>query len=175
MVDESEHTQKKNIWNKLSKLQQSNARKKHQFNGPNCKHWNKTWTVMMTILLFVCELLGYVSRAVRPSVSWSYTKRTIQNREKKQKNQFQWSDQRKTNSSNKFENKLASAPRSSESKTRRPFRSQVIHRRCTRSRRGIGAERHWARASDMKKGGTDDRNINNDQKLAEMSGETRIT
>jgi len=33
----------------------------------------------------VCELLRYVSRAVRPSVSGSYTKRTIQNREKKQK------------------------------------------------------------------------------------------
>ena len=27
-------------------------------------------------LFFVCKLLGYVSRAFRPSVSWSYTKRT---------------------------------------------------------------------------------------------------
>ena len=38
-----------------------------------------------SVLFFVCELLGYLSRAVRPSVSWSYTKRTIQNREKRQK------------------------------------------------------------------------------------------
>ena len=37
------------------------------------KFHGKLWQLY---IFFVCKLLGYVSRAVRPSVSWSYTKRT---------------------------------------------------------------------------------------------------
>ena len=104
---------------------------------------------------FVCKLLGYVSRPVCPSISWAYTKRTIQNRHKN--NQFQWPDQRKTNSSNKFEDKLTSPIKLVKDEKPIPESS---HRRSTRSRRNprravIGFEIPWQeRASDTKIGGS---------------------
>ena len=61
----------------------NNTQSKQHDPGPTltslCKNerWNK-------LDGSVCGLLGYVSRTVCPSVSWSYTKRTIQNREERQ-------------------------------------------------------------------------------------------
>ena len=40
---------------------------------------------LLGIFFFGCQLLGYLSRAVRPSVSYNNAKRTIPVREKKQK------------------------------------------------------------------------------------------
>ena len=115
-------------------------------------------------IFFVCELLGYVSRAVRPSVSWSYTKRTIQNREKRQKHSVTMARPKK--------NELIKQIHTNQSSVVEWVKDEKTiwessHRRCTRSRRGIGAEQSLGsrnlrqeRASFLKIRCTDDRDIN---------------
>ena len=77
-----------------------------------------------------CQLLGYVSRAVRPSVSYNDAKRTIPIREKQQKHS-------RSNQSNKFENKLILRGRVRQRReSRSGVKSSIVHKE-----RRIGAEK----------------------------------
>ena len=99
-------------------------------------------------VFFGCQLLGYVSRAVRPSVSYNDAKRTIPVREKQQKHSRSLAKTMKrinqTNSKTNY-----SPPRKSASETREPFRSQVIN---GAQKKGGSAQRsHWVRDTGDKR------------------------
>ena len=99
-------------------------------------------------IFFGCQLLGYVSRAVRPSVSYNNAKRTIPIREKQQKHSRSLAKTMKRINRTKFENKLILRGRVRQRrKCRSGVKSSMVHKK-----KGGSAQRsHWVRDTGDKR------------------------
>lgn len=107
------------------------------------------WThfsIFQHLACFGCQLLGYMSRTVRSSVSYNNAKRTNPVREKEQNICDHWPQ---GNELIKQIRKQMNPPKKSASETREPLRSHVIN---GAQKKGGSAQRsHWVRDTGDKR------------------------
>ena len=129
----------------------------------------------VSTLSFVCELLGYLSRAGRPSASWSYTKRT-----RKNKSTFSMASSKEDVRNKQIRKQISLRDRVSQRReTHSGVKSSTVHKKEEEFRRRavIGFEIPVTRARIRNKVGKHrwHRYQQKQHKLAEMSGQTQIT